>query len=234
MQTNRFNSFFSAAIISACIPAHASLIYQEDFSAPSTFNSANPYIGGFYGSPLAFQQIALPSGRTAITAEELVITNTASSAHRGAAIVIDPALFSGPGMYQLSYDIPAGTFAGGDTANVQIWEGSGYEFASSPNALIVDTLSGSFRPQGSAIVSLLADASPASTGTDFTIDFNFDGTSAIGIFLGLQNSDGFPFSSVNYDNIRIETASTPIPEVSGAAFLGLLMVSSFFGRRRSM
>lgn len=227
-------SFLSfAGLISMCQWTQAQVIYSQDFSSvtnPGT--DPTPYIGGYYAPQLGFQRFAVPSDQANLVSGGLEVQNQASSAHRGAAVVISPSLFLGPGQYQLSFDMPAATLEPGDSANVRIWEGSGYGSPGvGPDSLIVDTQVGGFAPLGDAVASLIGSASPTGTGTNFTIPFEYDGASAIGIFLGIQDSNGFPFSRVRYDNVRIEATSV-VPEASGALGFAFLLAISVTARKR--
>ncbi|YCM43316.1 PEP-CTERM sorting domain-containing protein [Verrucomicrobiaceae bacterium 227] len=210
----------------------ATILYLEDFSSPNRANTTVPYLGGWYGNEIDFGDVVGPSNHVSITVTETLGLSNDTTSYRSAAIVIDPAVFtSGAGTYTLKYDITAYNGDSNDQADIRVWQGSGYDFnpPSSGNALIVDTQQGALIPQLSAAANQVASDIRTTTGTDFTVNFNYDGVSAVGIFLGSTNTGGTQ-PRIEFDNIRIE-APDSIPEPS-SAILALLATGLILVRRR--
>lgn len=93
----------------------------------------------------------------------------------------------------------------------------------------MNTFSGSLTAQGSATVSQLAgNVSYTTPANGNTVSFTYDGSSAIVIFLGVQDG-GFPFPDAIFDNVSVANA---IPEPSMTFLLGLSALGALTIRRR--
>lgn len=217
----------------------ATSIFSENFSTTTIAPNANPYVGGWFGSPAGFQtwngssEASITTG--AIPADKM-LTLAPTSGIRSAGIVLSPDLFSesGAGSYTLSFDVTAYGGDSNDSGVVRIWSGSDYVMGGAGNALQLDTLNGELKALGSATVNLLGSASVIETdlGTRKSITFTYDGSSAVALFFGAETG-GWPFPTVSYDNISI-TQNVPalIPEPSVSALAaGLLGMMSLIRRR---
>ncbi|MBK1826428.1 PEP-CTERM sorting domain-containing protein [Haloferula rosea] len=205
-----------ALLQSAALPAATATIYSESFENTTLTDLPNPYVGGWFTPQLPFESWA-NSSEASITPVDTLGINT-TSAYRGAAVVLGPELFLGAGTYTLTYDIPTYTGASNNSAFVSVWSGTGYDLFNSPNSLVVDTLSGQLLASGSASSSQLASQTHTSGGNQQTLSFAYDGSSLIALFFGAQTT-GWPFPSVEFDNITVTTEV--IPEPSSLMLLGL-------------
>jgi len=209
------------------------------FDGVSVINSPNGYIGGWFGNEVAFETWVGSTREVNVVdeADNRFLRVFSDSPFRSAGFAVDPQSLGAAGTYRLTFDVL--NFEGGleDKGIVSIWAGSGYVIGSTGNALIVDTLINELRPQGDATAAQLgSDFTITGALTNQTIDFNYDGTSAIVFFFGAENlaSDPPVFPTIDYDNIRITTS--PIPEPStGALLLGVVALSlaQFKRRKRS-
>lgn len=217
-------------VLAAPAVSKAEVVFSEDFSSAGLSSNPNGYLGGWFGNQVSFGQWVSTSGpNTAISAGQLHVESTAQ--YRSAGIVLDPVLFAGAGDYQLTFDLAGLVGDSGDSAFVRIWSGAGYVFGSSPNALIVDTYSAQLTPQGAATSSLLASGSFQSTGNGLTLNFTYDGFSAVALFFGSDNSNGYPHLTSSFDNIHLATAGasssplvTPEPRLPLLTGLGLALL----------
>lgn len=203
----------------------ATVIYEQNFNSLTLANKPNPYLGGWYGSPVAFGEWVRSGTSVTVTGGTAQVSS--DSNFRSAAVFLAPNLFPSAGQYRLTVELLS--FAGDavkDTATVGVWKGSGYDLTnSSANALVLNTQSGAVQALGTAVASSLGVATistPGTTTRTMQIDFTHDGTSAIAIFLGVTNTD-WPFPTATYDNLQI----TQVPEagtLSAVALAGLLGV----------
>jgi hypothetical protein len=210
-----------------------------DFSSETIEDQANGYLGGWFGNPMSFDQWYGASSDASISGGQLNVTTT--SGYRGAVLLLDSSAFEpfGAGSYTLTYDVTSFSLSNGastsadDFAEVRIWSGSGYDLTNTTgNALSVSPQNGSFTAQGTATVNLLASGQVNSTGIANTLQFEYDGTSAIGLFFGAITGN-WPFPDVSYDNLSIGPVAVPEPG-SIALYCGLLTGGLIMLRRRWM
>jgi len=210
-----------------------------DFSSETIENQANGFVGGWFGGSMSFDQWYGDSSDASIGGGQLNVSST--SAFRGAVLLLDSSAFApfGAGNYTLTFDVTSFSLSNGasssadDFAEVRIWSGSGYDLTNTTgNALAVSPQNGSFTAQGNASVNLLASRQVDSTGIANTLQFEYDGTSAIGLFLGAMTG-GWPFPNVSYDNVSIGPVAVPEPG-SVALYCGFATGLLIILRRRWM
>lgn len=129
-------------------------------------------------------------------------------------------------MYSITFDIPEFNGDAADTAKISVWSGSGSQ-ANTGNALLLNAESGELEALGTAISSELASVTYTSTGSELTLDFNYNGQDVLAVFFGAE-SDGYPHPEINFDNIEISS----IPEPSSTAYLALLAGAMVMSRNR--
>jgi hypothetical protein len=193
----------------------AALLYTDDFSTSTMTDNKNGYIGGWYGNPVPLGQWFGNSDNVSISSGEMTVGTTGS--YGSAAIALTPDIFDGAGTYTLTFDVTSYTGDANDYGQVSVWRGSGYEFSnSSANAIFVNSeLETSFVANGAASVEQLDSMSFTSAGTAMSLDFDYDGSSLIGIFMGSFN-EAWPFPSIKYDNVQVssvQVSSVPEPSV---------------------
>ncbi|WFB35001.1 hypothetical protein P3T73_12610 [Kiritimatiellota bacterium B12222] len=217
------------------------VIFTEDFSSSTLEHESNGYLGGWFSDLVDFDQWLSGDYGEITTSETLKIFNEAPNTTRSAAIVLSPDAFetAGVGTYTLSYDIVNYAGSVGDYASVNVWSGSGYgPPGETGNALIINTLSSTVPTAGSAISTELTSNTHTTTGTGFSMNFNWDGVSAIVLNLGGYNVN-YPHLSVEYDNIQIFGGNVPvIPEMSSLwlmilSFSGIMGVTVFKRHRKA-
>lgn len=215
--------------LAAPVTARAASVFSEDFSSATLSDKSNNYLVGWYGSPVAFGEWVRPtSAAMTISSGTLVVNN--DSGTRSAAILLDPTLFPAAGQYTLTFDIVGYNGDGNDYAKVSVWKGFGYDLStSSGNALILNAESSVLGAAGSATSSLLASSNYTTTGT-FSLSFDYDGFSALALFLGAFDGGGF-HPTITYDNINISSLQA-VPEPSMAASTGLALAWLLLRRRR--
>lgn len=206
------------------------LVFSENFSNSTLTSNANPYLGGWFGSQVSFQTWNGP-GESSISNGALTVNSTSET--RSAGLLLAPSMFPGAGSYTLSFDVTAYTGDSNDMGLVNVWAGSGYDLTKSTgNALILDMLSEQLRTEGSATSSLIGSTTFTSTGNGKQITFNYDGSSAVGMFFGV-NTKGWPFPSATFDNITLtQNGTASVPEPSVTALVALFGSASCFIRRR--
>jgi len=217
-------------------------VFKDDFSSTSLSDKPNGYLGGWYGNHVAFGEWVKGDWNVQASGGALQVSTTGG--FRGAAVLLSPALFKEAGSYTLSFDISNYSGESNNSASVSIWSGKGYDLTnSSANALILDAQNNQLRTEGSASSVKLASANPVANGS-YSINFTYDGTSAVALFLG-ATTNGWPFPSLTYDNVSVAPVVSPsaspappasaVPELSTPWALGVLL--SFGGlthrRRRS-
>jgi len=221
--------FLLITVFAAQFNAIAAVSYTEDFSASSSLpnNTSQAYVGGWFGSLATFDTIAVATKSQINTSTEVLeVRNDTQNAFRGIGIVINPDTIGGAGDYNLMFDITKFNADSLDSADVSVWAGSGYQ-ANSGNALRLNADIGQLERLGAATSSILTSESYTGTGTEFTLTFNYDGTSVLAVFFG-SSSGGFPHPEVDYDNISISS----VPEPSSSAYLALLTGAMLVRRSR--
>jgi len=203
--------------------AHAA-IYFDDFTSGSVTDEANGYIGGFYSPHWDFDQWYGVSNEAFISNGSLSVSST--SGLRGAFILFEPDLFiDGAGEYAVTVNV-SGDFSALDPAVVRVWSGSGYDLSNdSADAIEVKPQGGIFEAKGNATVSDLGRLEMTESGT-FSLQFTYDGTSAIGVFLGAE-TNGWPFPEVDYNSMTLAL----IPEPS-SALLACFSLTALLTRRK--
>ena len=101
---------------------------------------------------------------------------------------------------------------------VRIWSGSGFNPAlNSADALVANTQTGNLTTSGTVVSELLASLVVTATGSGYTLDFEYDGFSAIALFFG-ANTAGWPFHTIAYDNLVI------VPEISSGLLVSIVLL----------
>jgi len=159
---------------------------------------------------------------------------TSTSGYRGAVILFEPDLFiDGAGEYLVTVNVSGNFSVSNDPAVVRIWSGAGYNLNhDSAAAIFVNAQTGAFTALGTATATDLGRLDITESGI-FSVQFTFDGTSAIGIFLGAQTG-GWPFPEVDYDSLTVAmiSGSAVIPEPSSALLVCVSLTALFVRRKR--
>ena len=191
-------------------PLQAATVFMEDFSITTTLPGGQGYLG-FFNTNVEPDGVVVATGSSIIN-EALVVAPDAN--FRGVGIALDSATLSSAGAYRLQLDILSfdpgmnGTTIGTGFAQVAIYSGDGYQADNDNNALELSADTGVLTSQGNASASLLTTQQFTSAEDNISIDFNYDGSGAIVIFLG-GSTGPFPFPTIIYDNISV--ASIPEP-----------------------
>ena len=195
----------------------ATTIYEEDFTTTMLPNSTQATVG-FFNTNTPFDVIAADSD--ASIANGVLSVNT-TSGFRGVGIILDPASFVGVGTYDFTFDITAFNDNGNTENSVvaNIFEGSGYDLGDNGDALRLDSQLGTLVGLGSATASQIASQEYTAAANAVTLQFDYDGSSAVAIFLGIQTDD-FPFPSAQFDNFSVSTSA--VPEPSSLLYLSVL------------
>lgn len=217
-------------------------VYSQDFTSPpfTVPNKGATTFGG--GSPTGtFGEWIAGDGNITSNNNTLVTSDTSDTSRSG-GVMLDPSLFAatGAGAYSITFDIvsfgPAGSAVpeGGGVsptawqdalAMVSVWAGSGYGLGNQgKDVLILNAQAGALQVgdvTGNAVSTLLVSQNYASTsfGT-YTLTFNYDGTSAVAVFMGVKSA-GWEFPRVVYDNLVIN--AVPEPSSAALAMLGGLV-----------
>lgn len=223
-------------------PLSYTATFEADF-ATATFNNQNPsYLGGWFGSEIAFGEWYGSDTDVEIGPDGLQVANTTTtSAFRGAAIFLDPSVFtSGAGTHTLEFEVtnlsffsdssdPDSPWTGTPGENgvgwVEVVEATGYNL--DPNygdAVIVTTTpisSQVFEAQGNANVESLASQVIESAGF-YSLSFDYGGSGAVGLAFGSIDSN-WPHTLINYDDVVV------IPEVSSVMLMLLAFGATFLG-----
>lgn len=229
----RLFAAFAAWIFSVSAALSASVVFTEDFSSGSVFNSGNPYLGGWFSPQVGFGQWVGTSGISITTG---ALQTTTTSATRSAGIVLSPSLFTatGAGSYSFTFDITSYTGDSDDRAIVNIWAGRGYDMTnSSGNALILDTFRAELVAVGpSTSRELLNSATYNAPATAVEITFEYQEGDAVAIFLGAHTGN-WPFPTVRFDNLSLAfVPPAPIPEPSSSILFALFTSLALLHRRR--
>ncbi|MEK7949988.1 hypothetical protein WKV53_05760 [Luteolibacter sp. Y139] len=209
-------------------PLSAAIVYSQDFSSITLADKPNSYLGGYYGSQLAYGEWVRSGSTVSLTSGSLQVSS--DSGFRSAAVLLDPALFPSAGTYTLTFDVLGYSGDANDTATVGVWTGSGYDMAhSSGNALILNSQTGNLQALGSATSSLLSSTTYSVAGT-YSVNFTYDGSSTIALFFA-ATTGGYPFPTVLYDDVSIASAAA-VPEASIPAILGFAASIGLLRRRR--
>lgn len=212
--------------------SHAAVVFTDDFSSGSVANHPNGYVGGWYGSPVPMSQWFGNTTDASIGGGSLTVGTT--NLYRNAVIALTPGMFDGAGTYTLTFDVTNYAGDSNDYGRVRVWSGSGYDLSgTSPNALFINSETAAFVAQGTAVVSELANLVFTSSGTSMTLNFDYDGVGLVGVFLGAYTG-GYPFPSINYDNVQIaKSVPPPIPEPS-APMMAIVAATLFCLLRRRL
>lgn len=222
------NNIYSLAVlfVTSAFPLFGQSVFQTDFSSGSITAQGNPYYGGWFSPQISTSAWYASSGTANISGGTLNVNSTSGT--RSAGLFLPPSLFFGSGPYTLKFDVTSYGGDHNDNAYVSVWQGNAYDLFSSPNAVQLDNYSASLVPLGSASTAKLADGVFQNTGNDFTLNFNYDGSSGVALFFGAQTG-GWPFPAVSYDNVRLSA----VPEASTVTIFALLGTVSLLNRRRN-
>ncbi len=201
----------------------------------------NGYLGGYYGSdPLAENQWFGLSPAVSLSNGVLTVLNQQSKGSNYAGIVLGPEVFRGQaGAYRLKFDVldlflsNSGKDQGvlGEThyGRVNVWSGQGYDLSQTTGeALWADALAGSLTAKGDASVESLNSITIAASGDGYSLDFTYDGSSAVAIFFGAERTQKKPDVTAGYGNITI----TPVPVPEPSTGLMVLVALGLLTRRR--
>lgn len=214
-----------------CAPADAVSVFVEDFAATTLTSRENGYVGGWYGNHLALGRWFGNAKRIDVGAGALAVYNDTGSS-RFAGIVLDPGIFHGKaGKYLLSFDVKeialnqpgVGNPVMGLThrGRVEVWQGQGYDLTNeSADGLWANSFSGTLTAKGDASVSTLGSVTFGTAADDYTLAFDYDGTSAVALFFGADKVS-YPHLTVVYDNIGITPTQVPEPSTGLLVALGL-------------
>jgi hypothetical protein len=200
------------------------VVFDDPFDSGAVSNSANGFLGGFYGGQLSFDQWYGGTGDASIGGGSLTVGS--SFQYRSAVILFAPSTFGGvSGLYNVTVDISGYLGDSNDTGRISVWTASGYDLSNtSADGLFVDTQSGTLDIRGNATASEVAGASFSSSGS-LDLQMSYDGTSAVAVFLGAETG-GWPFPTIDYDRLTIQRlsgdGSIPEPSVSLLGCLGVL------------
>lgn len=213
-----------------------------DFSTETLEDRFNGYIGGWFGNELDFGQWYGDDADTSISGSNLIVGSSVPNAPRSAVVVLDPAAFAvdGAGDYRLSFDLTAFSMSdslpltGNDYAFASVWSGSGYDLSNTTgNALFVSPGLANIVGLGSATAGEIARGEFTGAGNGLIVDFTYDGSSAVAIFLGAFQADGWPFPSASFANVAINAITDPSPVPEPGMFGLILLVAGFtVGSRR--
>lgn len=206
------------------------VIFEEDFNNTTLIDESGPYIGAGWSPQIGFGEFA---GKLEVSVNDGALQVEPNSGYRGAGVILNPNLFTGSGEYTLKFDIVSFTGGADDSAQVSIWQGSGYDLSGgSQNNLQLNVEKGVLSSNGAFAESTeLTRTSHTSTVIGFEQTFTYDGTSAIALFFGAETG-GWPFPTVEYDNISIVSNTAAVPEPSSVALLGISSILLAARRRR--
>lgn len=204
------------------LPISATTVFTEDFSTTTLPGNTQARVGFFNGNA-TFGGIVADANSTIVNgALEVETTNN----FRGIGILLGADDFNGAGDYTLEFDLVNFSGDSDDFARASVFSGSGFELANDRNALLLNAQRGTLEALGNTTVNLLNTEDFIVPSNDLNLTFNFDGSSAVAVFLGVETTN-FPFPTATFDNISIsETQSKfeSIPEPSVA----LLLANSLF------
>ncbi len=216
----------------SCAPRAEAVVYATGFSDVTVSNKPNGYLGGWFGSHVAFGEWVGQTSLVQVSGGKLVATSD-THGYRGAALVLDPSLFPGAGRYRLGYDLESISGSAGDSASASIWYANGYDLFSSPNANIIDTLNHQVVALGTANSGIWGLAVHTTSALNQQIEFTYDGFSAVVIMLGANDTGSWPFSTATFDNISVSKlipTGRVVPEPTNA-LVGVLIGIAILQRR---
>ncbi len=225
-------SLASLCLVASIAPlSAATTVFSETFSTSTISNKWATFVGGNSNNYINFGQWAGPT-EASITTGALTVNST--NTIRSAGIILSPADFAatGAGSYTLSFDVTA--YSGGAAANkgvVTIWTGSGWNSMAS---LELAMSTASLVAHNGAVSAQVGTANVTGTATQQSITFNYDGTSAVALFFGV-NAASYEFPTATYDNILLSKDSpVAIPEPSVSALAaGMVGVMCLLRRRKA-
>jgi len=228
--------------------AAVEIIFAEDFTSSTVRNQEEGYLGGWFGASAqyAFGEWFGNTDPVGITAPGALAVLDNTDSFRSAGIILAPEIFGGvAGGYTLSFDLLSLVLSDEENGNpilgethwgqVNIWSGAGYDLTqTTANALRVNSLGGTFEAEGTATVADLATTTLTAPGSGYTLQFDYDGVGAVGLFFG-ANRTAYPDLTVTYDNISVSRSVSVVPEPS-TGLLGVLIIAGYgmsSRRRRS-
>lgn len=185
-------------------------VYETDFSG---FTAGNEFLKDFN---ISLGGDSFPTNFKEVDFEQWGMTNNGNDFAGGVAqpqtsggtnnlkmmgVFLDPARFSGAGQYTISFDL-TGDASGNNAYRAYVFAGSGYDLTGTTNnRLDLSLSSGGFGGwsgltadgDGTAIASQLVerilDTEASTAGTsEISIDFTYDGSSAIAFAVGGYNN----------------------------------------------
>jgi len=215
------------AMLANPLPLMGDVVFEDNFTSGSITNQVNPYHGGWFSPQIAVN--TWYGGHTYASIGSGALHVMSDSGVRSAGIFLPPSLFFGNGAYSLEFDVTAYSGDVNDSAIVSVWQGSNYDLFSSPNAVVLNTLSASLTTMGSASSAELIRGTYQNPGANLTLDFNYDGSSGIALFFG-ATTGAYPFPSVTFDNVSLRKLAA-VPEPSTVTLIALFSCV-FVGKRR--
>jgi len=228
-QSSSMKSPLVFAVMAAATLSANAVVFFDDFSSTTITDQPQGHLGGWFpADQFSFGQWYGDTNESGTTLEiaNSNLTVSTDSTFRSTVMLLDPATFTdGAGSYLVTVSVTGGQFDTG-SGRVLVWGGSGYDLSlSSGNGIEVRPKAGDLIAKGGTSVEDLGDLSINSVGTH-SLQFDYDGTSAVAIFLGLSRT-GWPEPEISYGSITL----TYIPEPS-AALLSALSLAGLLARRR--
>lgn len=202
---------------------------------------SNGHVGGYYGSdPLELNHWFGQSTTVSLSNGVLTVLHQQSRGSNYAGIVLAPEVFGGQaGVYRLNFDVldlvlnntgkDQGVLGETHYGRVSVWSGQGYDLSqASGQALWGDALAGTLTGKGGASVESLNSITIAGGGDGYSLDFAYDGSSAVALFFGAESTQKKPAVTAEYGNITV----TPVPVPEPSTGLMVLVALGLLRRRR--
>ena len=242
-----------ALVLGASMAAQASL-YTENFESPPTVNNGNYFLIG--GTPIQTPKIGFDTwagvvgaGQDNATVQDdgtglnnVMEVDSPDNASRGVGITLDPTRFGGAAssgtVYSVTFDVTLfeerGTTPGsGGAATFQIYLGKGYDLEGNDPRIVMDLGEAlgteiSLKSLGKATSVKQGDSTVISGTGQVSVDFTYDGESAVNLMFGSMGGGTSRFR-YQFDDLAV-TEVVPEPATLGLIALtgaGLLVVRRF-------